>query len=211
MESPICPRPEPGLTLIETLGWDGAGFPRLDRHLARLARSAALLGWTCDPDAARLALQSAAPDPPARMRLTLDATGQITVTASALPAALPLWKIGLAPQRLTASDPWLRLKSSHRLAYDAARAALPAGLDEVILLNERDEVCDGSITTIFFDAGQGLCTPPQSCGLLPGVLREELLQTGQAREAVLMVQDLSSVKLWVGNSLRGLSAAKWLG
>ncbi len=48
---------EPGLTLIETLGWTGTEFPRLGLHMARLARSAALLGWAVDPVAAQAALQ----------------------------------------------------------------------------------------------------------------------------------------------------------
>ncbi|TKA96226.1 aminotransferase class IV, partial [Cereibacter changlensis] len=36
------------LRLIETLGWDGAVFPREERHLARLARAAARFGWRCE-------------------------------------------------------------------------------------------------------------------------------------------------------------------
>ena len=36
------------------------------------------------------------------------------------------------------------------------------------------EVCDGTITTVFFDRGKGLRTPPLTCGLLPGVLRADL-------------------------------------
>ena len=51
---------------------------------------------------------------------------------------------------------------------------MPEGLDELLFLNERGEVCDGTITTLFFDRGEGLRTPPLSCGLLAGVLRAEL-------------------------------------
>ena len=52
--------------------------------------------------------------------------------------------------------PWLRLKSSQRATYDAARAALPQGLDEVILLNERDgSLRRGPSQPCFFDRGAG--------------------------------------------------------
>lgn len=210
VESPLCGS-EPDLKLIETLGWDGAGFTRLERHLARLARSAAALGWGCDPVAARAALVAAAPAGAVRLRLTLDAVGRIAVTAAALPAPHPVWRLGLAAGRLNADDPWLRIKSTRRGAYDAARAMLPPGLDEVVFVNQRGEVCDGTITTLFFDAGAGLCTPPLSSGLLPGVLREELLAQGQCVESVLAGADLPRVRLWLGNSLRGLSAATWSG
>lgn len=195
---------KPGLRLIETVCWTGHAIPRLPLHLARLHASARRLGWPCD--GAADALLSAAPKTPARLRLTLDATGRIEVTTSPLPAAKPLWSIGLATPRLTSTDPWLTVKSTHRPAYDTARAALPPDLDELVHLNERDEVCDGTITTLFFDRGQGLRTPPLSSGLLPGVLRAAV----NAPDEILPAADLPRVRLWVGNSLRGLIPAVWV-
>lgn len=197
-----------GLRLIETLAWDGAALVRGDRHLARLAASAARLGWRCDTGEARAALLAGRRDP-ARLRLTLDRAGRIEVTEGPLPPAATQWRVGLAKARLDAGDPWLTVKATRRAAYDAARAALPAGLDEVLFLNAEGQVCDGTITTVFFDAGQGLCTPPLTSGLLPGVLRAEVLETGRARESLLRAEDLPRVRLWVGNSVRGLIPAIW--
>ena len=74
---------------------------------------------------------------------------------------------------------------------------------EVVLVNERDEVCDGTITTLFYDRGAGMRTPPLTSGLLPGVLRAEL----GCPEEVLLAQDLPRVQLWVGNAVRGLIPA----
>lgn len=202
---------DPGLRLIETLGFDGAGFPRLPLHLARMSRGAAALGWPFDGTAAQAALAATVAGSPLRLRLTLGAGGAMAVTPSPMPAPVARWRLGLAPVRLHSADPWLGLKSTRRAAYDAARAALPDTLDEAVLLNERGEVCDGTITTVFFDAGAGLCTPPLSCGLLPGVLRAEMLATGRCREAVLTGADLPRVRLWAGNALRGLSPAVWVG
>ena len=196
----------PGLKLIETLAWDGQRLLRLPLHLARLAGSARALGWGCDLAAVEAALRTALPLGAARMRLTLDALGRIEVQTAALPAGKALWRVGLAAERLASDDPWLAVKSTRRAAYDAARASLPDGLDEVILCNERGEVCDGSITTVFFDRGQGLRTPPLACGLLPGVLRAVL----GVVEEVLLARDLPRVKLWLGNSLRGLIPAVWV-
>ncbi len=195
-----------GVRLIETLLWDGTRFPRLALHLARLAQGAAGLGYPLDAGAVQAALAAAvAGQAPLRVRLTLGADGVPEVTVAALPAARAEWRVGLAAERLASDDPWLRVKSTRRAAYDAARAALRAELDEVVLLNERGEVCDGSITTVFFDRGQGMRTPPLACGLLPGVLRAELA----VPEEVLSLRDLPKVRLWVGNALRGLIAARW--
>ena len=193
--------------LIETLLWDGAAFPRLALHLARLARGAAELGFACDPAAVERALFAAVGDAALRVRLTLGAAGDMEVTVAPLPAAKAEWRVGLAGERLASGDPWLRVKTTRRAAYDAARAALPAGLDEVVFLNERGEVCDGTITTVFFDRGAGMRTPPLACGLLPGVLREEMA----VPEEVLLARDLPQVRLWVGNALRGLIPAVWAG
>mgnify|MGYP001810043738 CR=1 FL=1 len=184
----------PELRLIETLLWDGAGFPRLELHMARLAQGAARLGFAHDAGAVRAALLQAVGAQALRVRL------------ADLPPALDVWRLGLAGARLASDDPWLQVKSTRRAAYDAARAALPAGLDEVVFLNQRDEVCDGTITTLFFDRGQGMRTPPLTSGLLPGVLRAELA----VPEEVLLAHDLPRVRLWVGNALRGLIPAIWV-
>ena len=207
MESALRRGAGAGVRLIETLLWDGARFPRLPLHLARLAQGAAALGYPFDGAALRGALAAAVGTGPLRVRLTLGAAGDAEVTVAALPPAKAEWRLGLAEGRLRSDDPWLAVKSTERAAYDAARASLPEGLDEVVFLNERDEVCDGTITTVFFDRGAGMRTPPLACGLLPGVLRAELALP----EEVLLAADLPHVRLWVGNALRGIIPAVWAG
>jgi len=191
---------EPGLKLIETVLWDGTRAPRWPLHLARLRRSAGLLGWNCPEVAPH------GPDHPARLRLTLDREGQVVWETAPLPPDRVDWRLGLAAARLSSLDPWLRIKSTRRALYDQTRASLPLGLDEVIFLNERGEVCEGTITTLFFDRGQGMRTPPLDSGLLPGVLRAELA----CPEEVLLATDLPNVRLWVGNALRGLKPAHFI-
>ena len=148
---------------------------------------------------------------PLRVRVTVGSLGVVAVShAPLVPVAGP-WRVGLAVERLASGDPWLRVKTTERRLYDRVRAGLAAGMDEVVFANQRDEVCEGTISSVFFDAGAGLCTPPLACGLLPGVLRAEMLAAGRCREAVLMVADLGRVRLWLGNSLRGLVPASMMG
>jgi 4-amino-4-deoxychorismate lyase len=145
---------------------------------------------------------------PLRIRLELFPDGRIDVqTAAFTPlAADTIWRLKIAGTRLSSTDPLLRHKTSRRTLYTAARAEVPATeADEVLLLNERGEVCEGTITSLFLDDGSGILkTPPLASGLLAGVLREELLETGRAVEQALRVDDLASGTLLVGNSLRGL-------
>ncbi|RVC43379.1 hypothetical protein EN779_34155, partial [Mesorhizobium sp. M4B.F.Ca.ET.088.02.2.1] len=100
---------------------------------------------------------------------------------------------------------------SRREAYQHARAEyLASRADEVLLANERGERCEGTITNLFADFGDGvLATPRLDCGLLPGVLRGELLDEGRAAEAIYTLDDLKAARaVYVGNSLRGLIPAK---
>lgn len=203
-------RPLPdGFRLIETFGWrPGAGFARLAAHLARLERSAALVGAPFARAAIDRALTGAGGDGPLRVRLTLARDGAAEAVAAPLVAGPEVWRVRIAGARLDPEDPWLRVKTTERAAYDAARAALPDGVDEMLFLNRRGEVCEGTIFNVFLRRNGALLTPALGCGLLPGVLREALLRSGAAREAVLRPEDLRRGALLVGNALRGLRPAR---
>jgi 4-amino-4-deoxychorismate lyase len=201
--------------LIETLRWEPfGGFVRLERHLARLAASSRELGFGySEPDVRRALDAVALGDTALRVRLTLNAAGTTDVTTQTFSplAADTVWTLGIASTRLDAADPLLRHKTTRRHTYEAARAEFPRdAVDEVILLNQHDKICEGTITTIFADFGDGrLLTPPLGCGLLAGVLRAELLDQGKAVEAVLTPSDLRQARaLFVGNSLRGVITAR---
>lgn len=213
-ESEVPPRCD--LRLIETLGWRAAaGFPRLDRHIARLTRSADALSFACDPDAVLAALEDAVVEfrgACARLRMTLDRDGRVEVTAAVHQDLGPEaeWRATIATQRLDPAEPLLAHKTTARDVYDAARAEAAAmGVEEAIFLNDRGELCEGGITNIFVEMGDVLLTPALDCGLLPGCLRAELLASGRACEAVLTTDDLRCAERWyLGNSLRGLIPAR---
>lgn len=199
---------DPGLTLIETMLWDGAAVRRLGRHLDRARSSAAHLGFRWDGAGIAATLGRDHGPAPLRLRLTVARDGSHAVTAAPLPPPAGLWTLALSPTRLDPADPRLAHKTSDRALYDRTRAALAPGVDEVIFANSRGALCEGTITSLFFDSGAGLSTPPLRCGCLPGVLRAELLDRGACREAILPLADLPRARLWVGNSLRGLIAAR---
>ena len=201
-------------SLIETLRYEPErGFVRLRLHLARLTRSARRLGFA-GAAAAEAQLGEAVRDAGGalRVRLTLDRQGTVAVTTAPftpLPADA-LWRVRIASTRLDSSDRLLRMKTTRRGVYEAARNEFSsAEADEMLLCNERGEVCEGTITSIFLDDGSGaLKTPPISCGLLAGVLRTELICQRRARVARLSPDDLNRGRLYVGNSLRGLIRAE---
>ncbi|TPI47023.1 hypothetical protein FJW05_12860 [Mesorhizobium sp. B2-9-1] len=216
VESPLRDGNGAGFELIETMRWEpGSGFLRFERHLARLYASAAELGFVCDPERIgevisntvggnKLAL---------RVRLALQRNGEATVAAQVyepVPAD-KVWRLQLARTRIDSANMLLRHKTSLRQVYTQARAEyLATRADEVLLANERGELCEGTITNLFADFGDGpLATPRLDCGLLPGILRGALLDEGRAVEAIYSFDDLKAAKaIFVGNSLRGLIPAR---
>ncbi|QPC91030.1 aminotransferase class IV family protein [Mesorhizobium sp. INR15] len=205
-----------GFDLIETMRWEpDPGFLRFDRHLARLYGSAAELGFHCDPGKIGEALTNAVGRSATALRTRLVLSSDGVVAASAQPyeplAAGKVWALRLARTRLDSTNTLLRHKTNRRAAYSHARAEyLITQADEVLLANERGEICEGTITNLFADFGDGvLATPRLDCGLLPGVLRAALLDEGRAAEAIYSFDELKSAKaLFVGNSLRGLIPAR---
>lgn len=196
----------PEFRVIETLGWlADTGPVRLERHLARMSDTCAALGISFPQAQLRELLDNVSADHDLRMRLTVDRDGQGALEHWPLTATADQWRVAIAAQRLSSSDMWLGHKTTNRALYDQARLGLPVGIDELIFLNERGEVCEGTITNLFVQQGDTLVTPQQSSGLLPGVLRAELLDTGRAVEAVLTLPDLENAEaIFCGNSLRGL-------
>ena len=203
--------------LIETLGWPD-GYVRLALHLERLANSAAALGFRFDRDRVVEQLDEVAASFSAeeerRVRCELRRDGMLQITTAPMPpATVAALRIAVASRRVDAGDPFLRHKTTRRDVYERAFAEVAAqGCDDALLLNREGFVTETSRSTIFVEHDGVLLTPPLEHGLLPGVLRRELMESGDAREAPLLLDDLRQAGRWfVGNSLRGLQIAEIAG
>ena len=191
---------------IETMRWEpGQGVVRRARHAARLRAAV--------PEAAfDDVLEHADVDGPSRIRITASTRSGKTITqASAEPLAAISEPVTFALSRhaLTDAVQTTAFKTSFRDFYDGERARVSAltGAAEVLFLDAEGRLKEGSFTSLFVQRGKRLLTPAGP-GLLPGVLRAELLGQGVAREAELTVADLETADaVFVGNSLRGLMRA----
>jgi para-aminobenzoate synthetase / 4-amino-4-deoxychorismate lyase len=195
--------------LIETMRFDPQdGIADLDRHLARMKRSADDLGFAFDRHHARNELQAATffLKAPRKLRLLLSRSAALAIEARPLPEAPagPV-EVALAPRPVEAEDFRLRHKTSDRRFYDDAREA--AGTLEVAFMDGEGFLTEGSFTTLFVKRGGRLLTPKLERGLLPGILREKLLDEGRAVEADLRAEDLEG-GFFVGNAVRGLIPAR---
>jgi para-aminobenzoate synthetase/4-amino-4-deoxychorismate lyase len=205
--------------LIETLRYERErGYHLLERHLDRLQASAHHFGYPMSRKAVLDALNAEAAriaGPVALVRLLLAEDGNVTVTSRAieLPTKDTVWRFVISDRPVDEKDPFFYHKTTRRQFYDQEmeRQKELTGCDEVVFLNTRGELTEGTRTTLFVEQDGRLFTPALACGLLPGTLREELLDLPRAAasEAVLTPADLvGAERIYLGNSVRGLVRAE---
>jgi para-aminobenzoate synthetase/4-amino-4-deoxychorismate lyase len=202
---------DPGFELIETIRVEQGNMELLPFHLERLAASAAALGFECELDAisAALAEQAAASaEGVYRVRLSLSHDGSWKLSSTELPSepAGPRYAF-VADELIDPGNYLLRHKTSARSRYDRELQKLSGrpSVFDVIYLNTRGEVCEGARSNVFVERDGLLLTPPAACGLLPGVMRRHLLESGRAVERVLTRDDLHRAqRIFLANALRGM-------
>jgi para-aminobenzoate synthetase / 4-amino-4-deoxychorismate lyase len=208
--------------LIETIRWErGIGFHLLERHLVRLQSSATHFGYPFERGKVLAALSAEVEklDGDVHMvRLLLAEDGAITVTSTRieLPSKDTVWRFAISDQRVDEKDALFFHKTTRRQFYDREmeRQNALTGCDEVVFLNKKGELTEGTRTNLFIELDGRLFTPALPCGLLPGTLREELidLPRAAASEAILTLADLTVAdRIYLGNSVRGLIRAEPLG
>lgn len=191
------------------------GVRHLDRHLLRLAASAAYFGFVFDEGKIRAALHAACAafdDASARrLRFALRQDGSHTIQSAALTPLVEPVHILLAEEATDGQDLFLRHKTTIRTAYDAAwRAAEQQGAFDKVFCNAQGQVTEGGRSTLFVKLQGQWYTPPLSSGLLPGVMRSVVLDDPRwnAQERSLTLEDLRNAEqIFVCNALRGVVPA----
>ncbi len=196
--------------LLETMLWE-KDFCFLSEHLDRLESSASYFNFPFDRKAVLSQLREVAGAFPVceryRVRLLLDAGGNVTLDPSALRMENPAARVRLSSERVSSTDIFLRHKTTRRQIYDQQYAAARAdGFDEALFTNENGEVTEGAISNLFIERAGKLLTPPLACGVLPGIFRRHLLKTrATAEERILTVEDLKTAEaVFLCNSVRGI-------
>ena len=129
----------------------------------------------------------------------------VLLTASPLPAPMGPASLHVAQQvRRNPSSPLCRCKTLSYLDNILARIeAADAGCDDALLLSTDGFVCETTIANLFAVLADGcIVTPPLAHGVLPGVRRAGLLQSGLAHEQGLMLKDLlTAQEIFLTNAL----------
>jgi len=200
-------RAEAPVEALETLRMEDGVALRGEAHLARMQRTARHFGLRFSLADARAHLQAVAAAHPQgawRLRLTCDAAGHLVHTLTAYTPTPEPVRLALADRPIATRSPaaeFLAHKTTRRELYAFDK---PADAFDVMLWNEAGELTECSFGNLALKLGGEWLTPPLAAGLLPGVLRAELLAQGRIREARLTRDDLARAEgLAFFNSLRG--------
>lgn len=212
----------PSFELLETLLLRHGQYAFRERHLRRMAESAACFSFVFNAAAvAEVLLQHAATHPDAirRVRVLVNAVGEVRIESAAMESAPADW---LAPPRNMAPVPaalaetpvdrrhrFLFHKTTARAVYDEQAARHPDAFD-VLLWNQEGELTEFTRGNVVLELDGRLLTPLVACGLLAGTLRGELLARGVIGEAVLSRDDLTrATSVWFINGVRGWLPVKF--
>lgn len=202
----------------------------LTDHTDRLMQSAGLLGLELDRSQCETAIAQAltcikrAPGGNGILRLTItrgsggrgllppqDTSPTIMASLGPFPLSLPFASASLvtSPIRRNETSPTSRIKS---LGYQdnilATQQASQNQADDAVFLNSQGKVCCTTICNVFAIKDDHILTPPVEDGLLPGIMRQKLLNLLpmhgiEIRVQSLALEDLHSADgLFLTNSLR---------
>jgi len=208
LKSEFLTRRDEPFQLLESILWND-GYSFLPLHLERMESSALYFGFDFDRNAMLLALDDERKRLPRgvriKVRVLLERSGAIAISHAPVEQEAGGGKVILSSRRVFSGDRFLRHKTTRRQLYNQEYAqARRQGYDEVLFLNERGEVTEGAISNVFIEKDGHWFTPPVSCGLLPGIYRRQLLETGPAAERMLQLQDLVSADaVYLCNAVRG--------
>lgn len=209
-----------GFGLFETICLREKRIELWEAHWQRLTGSARELGVDCRFENCEVleAVKTLARKLPADATIKLsllregDSSKMLVYSRASYfpPAAIGL--LGEDAFRINEASPLAGHKThnylENLLALESARGR---GCYETLRLNSKGQVAEGAISNIFFVRDGSLHTPCAQTGLLPGVVRSEIMQSLAVEEGSYALSDLFSADaVFLTNASIGFCPVDWL-
>jgi para-aminobenzoate synthetase/4-amino-4-deoxychorismate lyase len=215
-KSLVVTDPEPDFKLLETMLYmPGKGFFLLDYHLKRIENSAKYFSFDFERKKLDLFFKDFSSANFIRLRLLLSRNSGFSFETSVLDEN-PLetnykWRTGVEKLHLSSQNRFFYHKTTNRKVYDEVLSKFPE-CNDVILINERNEVTESCFANVVIEKKGVLYTPFLSSGLLPGTMRQFLVDKKKVREKNVYFEELFNCdKVFLVNSVRGFIEADIFG
>ena len=174
-----------------------------EQHLERLTKASRYFAYPFDSENLRQKIEKECQvcdvNQDYRLRVTLSKSGEIELSRQILAPLSPSFcKAKLCLQEADLNQSFTYFKTTHR-------PHLSLGEQEKIYHNAAGELLETSIGNLVLKIAGKLYTPLTSLGILPGIYRQHLLETGQVKEKIMTLEDLNQAEAIYGcNAVRGL-------
>ncbi|MFS9280465.1 aminodeoxychorismate synthase component I [Streptococcus oralis] len=174
-----------------------------DQHLERLTKASRYFAFPFDPKKLRQKIEEECQvcddNQDYRLRIITSKSGEIELSRQILTPLSPKFcQAKLCLQEADLQQAFTYFKTTHR-------PHLSLGKQEIIYHNAAGELLETSIGNLVLKINGKLYTPPIGQGILPGIYRQHLLETGQVEEKVLTLADLNQAETIYGcNAVRKL-------
>ena len=174
-----------------------------EQHLERLRKASRYFAFPFDSENLKQKIeeecQACDDNQDYRLRISLSKSGEIKLSRQVLTPLCPSFcEAKLCLQEADLNQSFTYFKTTYR-------PHLSLGEQEIIYHNKSGELLETSIGNLVLKISGKLYTPPIRLGILPGICRQHLLETGQVEEKVLTLKDLARAEAIYGcNAVRGL-------
>ncbi len=156
--------------LIETILVKNGKIQNKKAHFNRMKNSAKELNFKFNPDVLKIK-----PKKNGILRILLNKEG-VFETQYLQFNKIRSNKVRISDVILNSKEPLLFHKTTFRPWYEATAEKIKKDkIFDEIFFNEKGELCEGSRSNIILQIGDNLFTPPVKCGLLNGVIRQNIL------------------------------------
>ena len=174
-----------------------------DQHLERLTEASRYFAYPFDQKKLRQKIEeecrACASHQDYRLRISLSKSGEIELSRQILAPLSPSFcKAKLCLQEADLNQSFTYFKTTHRPHLNLDK-------QEIIYHNAAGELLETSIGNLVLKINGKLYTPPIRLGILQGIYRQHLLETGQVKEKITTLEDLNQAEAIYGcNAVRGL-------
>lgn len=210
LKSKFLTEPLEYFDIFETMRYENGEIIFLDKHLARMKSASDYFLFRFSEKKIRKqifnSLKELEKTKPKRIKLSLSKWGISKAEISDIPIVTDDVSVIISKNKISSYDKFRNFKTTNRKLYDDEFAHYAAqGFYEVLYLNEKDELAEGSRTNIFLRREDLWFTPPPDSGALPGIYRQHFIDTNShtLEKSVRLNDLLTADELILTNATRG--------